>query len=214
MFLHRRRARRRRRHAVAVVLAHEDDRQLPDRRHVERLVEGALVVGAVAEEGDDDLAGLHALGGQGRADRDRDAAADDAVGAEIAHRDVGDVHRAAAALAVAGRLAEEFGEHPLHVRALGDAVAVAAMRRGDLVLDRQRHADADRARFLADRQMHRAVDQAARVAVLRALLEAADQIHLAQHVLELGCAVLTVGERQVGLRVVGELPGGCHCYAP
>ncbi len=35
--------------------------------------------------------------------------------------------------AVARRLTEELGEHALHLGALGDAVAVAAMRRGDLV---------------------------------------------------------------------------------
>ena len=48
--------------------------------------------------------------------------------------DIGDVHRAAAAAAIAVFLAEELGEHALRIGALGDAVAVAAMRRGDLVV--------------------------------------------------------------------------------
>ena len=56
---------------VAVVLADEDDRQLPDRGQVERLVEGALVGGAVAEEADRDTAGAARLGGQRRAGRER-----------------------------------------------------------------------------------------------------------------------------------------------
>ena len=72
------------RHRVLVVLADEDDRQLPDRGEVERLVESALVVGAVAEKGDRDRALSPPLGAERRADRDRQAAADDAIGAEIA----------------------------------------------------------------------------------------------------------------------------------
>ena len=81
---HRGRALGRGRHAVAVVLAHEDHRQLPHRGHVERLVKGALVVGAVAKERDHHIVGFAPLGRQRRADRDRDAAADDAVRPEVA----------------------------------------------------------------------------------------------------------------------------------
>ena len=44
-------------HAVAVVLDDVDDRQVPQRAHVQRLVEGALVDGAVAEEAEHDLVG-------------------------------------------------------------------------------------------------------------------------------------------------------------
>ncbi len=43
-----------------VVLAHEQHRQLPDAGHVEPFVEGAVVDGAVAEEGDGHLIGLRA----------------------------------------------------------------------------------------------------------------------------------------------------------
>ena len=68
-----------------------------------------------------------------RAGDDRDAAGDDAVGAEHADAEIGDVHGAALALAVAGLPAVELGHHALEVGALGDAVAVAAMRRDDLV---------------------------------------------------------------------------------
>ena len=103
--------------------------------------------------------------------------ADDAVGAEIAALDIGDVHRAAAAAAIAVFLAEELGEHQLRIGALGDAMAMAAMGRGDVVGLAQRHGGADRARLLADRQMHRAVDQAAHIGFLGAFLEAADEIH-------------------------------------
>src|SRR4029079_19639879 len=47
---HGHRARDIHRHPVLVVFANEHDRQPPDRRHIERLVEGALVGGAVAEK--------------------------------------------------------------------------------------------------------------------------------------------------------------------
>src|SRR5690606_8360006 len=99
----------------------------------QRFVERALIVGSVTEEGDDHLSGLHLLGGEGCTHCDRNATRNDAVGPEIAFGNVGYVHGTATALAIACRLAEELGKHPLHIRALGDAVAVAAMGGGDLV---------------------------------------------------------------------------------
>ena len=82
---------------VLVVLADEDDRRLPDRGHVERLVEGADVRRAVAEEADRDLAGLAVLRGPRRPQRDRQVGADDRVRAHRAVLDAGQVHRAALA---------------------------------------------------------------------------------------------------------------------
>ena len=177
-------------------------------------MEGALVVGAVAEEGHHDLASLHLLRRQGSPHRDGNAAADDAVGAQIALGDIGNVHGAATAPAVARGLAEELGEHALHVGALGDAMAVAAMGGGDLVILGQRHADAGGARLLPDGQVHGAVDEAAHVALLRAFLEAADEIHLAQHLLQLLRRIMPVGKRQVGMRIIGDLAGRGHGQAP
>ena len=84
------------------------------------------------------------------ADRDRDAAGDDAVGAEHADREVGDVHRAALALAVAVDPSEQLGHHAADVAAFRDAMAVAAMGAGDPVCTRQRLADADGDRLLAE----------------------------------------------------------------
>ena len=92
------------------------------------LVEQALAERAVAEEADRDLAGAALLGRERGAGRDPGRAADDRVRAEVAVGVVGDVHRAALAAAVAGLLAEQLGEHPADVGALGQAVAVAAVR--------------------------------------------------------------------------------------
>ena len=98
------------------------------------------------------------------AGRDAGAAADDGVGAEIAGVLIGDVHRAAFAAAIAGFLAQQLGEHPVDGRAFGEAVAMAAMGAGDVVVATQGLADADRDRFFADIEMrqtgHRAVCRA------------------------------------------------------
>ena len=158
-------------------------------------MKGALVVGPVAEERQRDRAGPPLLGAERRADGDRQAAADDAVGAEIALGRVGDMHRAAAPLAVAALAAEELGEHRLELGALGDAMAVAAMGRGDAIGVAERHAGADRRRLLPDRQMHRAVAQAADIRIFGRFLETADAMHppqradnvvLAQPIIDLG----------------------------
>ena len=122
---------------------------------------------------------------------------DDPVGAEHADAEIGDVHRAALALAVAGLPPVELGHHAVEVGALGDAVAVAAMRRDDPVAAIERGADADGDRLLADVAVHDAVDLAGEIIGRGALLEAADGEHLAQHL-----ALL------VGRQVRGHGPSG------
>src|SRR5271170_2595116 len=105
----------RREFAVTVVLAYEDHRQFPHRGEVERFVEGAFIGCAVAEEARSHvvLAGNHR--GERRAGRNRQAAADDAVGAENAERVVDDMHRAALAFAVAGAFAVELRHHAVEL---------------------------------------------------------------------------------------------------
>src|SRR5262249_19947998 len=99
---------RRSRLGVAVVLADEDHRQLPDAGQVHAFERRTLVRGAVAEEADRHLVGALALRRQARAAGQRRPAADDAVGAQHALADVGDMHRAALALAGAGGLAVDL----------------------------------------------------------------------------------------------------------
>ena len=69
-------------HGVAVVLDDVDDRQLPQLRHVEALVDLALVGGAVAEIGQADIVVLAVAVGEGEAGAERHLRADDAVAAE------------------------------------------------------------------------------------------------------------------------------------
>ena len=127
---------------VLVVLAQEDHRQVIDGRHIDGLVERALVGGAVAEEHHGDGILVQVFLGQRGADGDGDAAAHDAVGAQHAHIHIRDMHGAALALAVAGLTSHQLGEHPAQIGALGDAVAVAAVVGNDVVVVGQVGADA------------------------------------------------------------------------
>ena len=143
-----------------VVLADEDDGQLPRRREVHPLVHRALAGGAVAEVRDRDLAGAVELRGQRGAAGVRDARADDPVAAEDVEREVGDVHRAAEALAVAGALAEHLGHHPAEVGAGRDQVAVRAVVADEVVRVAHRARGADGDRLLADAAVRGADDHA------------------------------------------------------
>ena len=177
--------------AVAVVLAHEQRRQLVERRHVGGLVERALVAGAVAEEGDGDAVGLAVLGRERRAHRDGRPCADDAVGAEHAEVHVGDVHAAALAPAVARGAPEQFGVHAIERAALGDQMAMAPVGAGDPVLVRQVHHHPGRHGFLTHVKVQGTRYLAGFAHPARLRLERPDAHHPSVDVLEdivAGCA--------------------------
>ena len=162
---------------VAVVLEHEEDRQLVDRREVHRLERRALVEGAIAEECDGDTAGLALLGGQRGAARERRSAADNAVGAQHALADVGDVHRAALAFAQAALAPEDLLHHAVDIAALADAVAMPAVGAGDVVGSVELHADADGRCLLAGVEMDEARYLARGELLVHPLFEFADGAH-------------------------------------
>ena len=172
---------------VAVVLAEEDDRQLPDRGEVHRLVERALGHRAVAEEGHRDAAvgpELRRGGGArrrsaGRRRRCRWRRRCPSFGSAMC------IEPPRPRL-VPCVLAHQLGEHPERVEALGQAVAVAAVGRGDDVVGPQRPARADRRGLLADREVHEAGDLAVAVERGHPLLEPADQQHPAVHLEQVG----------------------------
>ena len=181
----RRVLRLRRRLGPVVVLEHEDGGDLPELRHVERLVERADVRRAVAEERNRD-ARLAAHLERERGARDlRQAAADDGVRTEVAALDVVEVHRAAVAVRAALLLAVQLGHQFVRVRPLRERVPVRAVRRRDHVAVLERAADADGARLLADRHVQEARQLAGAEALLHLLLEPADEQHLAQDVGEI-----------------------------
>src|SRR6266540_6028566 len=161
----------------AVVLRPEDHRALPDRRQVHALVGGALLGRAVAEEAGAHRAGALALGGEPRPAGQRRAAADDAVGAEHAAGDVGDVHRAALALAGAVDAAEQLGHHRAQLHARAAAAGGAAVPSGDEVLVPEVGADTHRDRLLTGVQVHEPGDLAVGEQLRHAFLEGSDGHH-------------------------------------
>ena len=78
-------------------------------------------------------------------------------------RHVDEVHRAALAAGDAGRLAVKFGKQAAQRTALGEICGVTAIGRRHHIVRAQHVANADRDRFLADRQMHRAFDLVGRI---------------------------------------------------
>ena len=166
---------------VLVVLADEDDGQLPHRRDIERLVELALRDRAVAEEAHRHVALAVELGGERGAARDGQPTAHDAVGAQHADGEVGDVHRPALALAVAVDAAEQLGHHAPDVGALGDAVPVAPVVARHAVSRGQARAHAGGDGLLAHVGMHGPVDLAGHAQRDGPLVELADEDHRAEH---------------------------------
>ena len=162
---------------VLVVLAHEDDRGLPDDGHVERLVERSDVRRAVAEEADRDLAALAVLGGPRRAERDRQVGTDDGVRAQDAVLDAGQVHRPALATEEAGATAEQFGEDRGERHAAGDVVVVPAVRAQRVVVVAHRPREPGGDRFLTDPQVGGAPNEALEEEFLRADLEQPAALH-------------------------------------
>ena len=176
----------------------------------------AAVQRPVAEEGDRDrVAPLdrHRVRGT---HRDRDAGRDDAVGAQHADREVGDVHRAALAAAEAAGLAEQLVHHPFEAGALGQRVAVTAVRRGQPVRGGQVRADAGRHRFLSGRQVQRPAHlrgrtgrlaehrDAAAAGLLGRILEGPDPAHRPVKREQLPA----VGPGNAGPATFVQLPGG------
>ncbi len=172
-------------HRVLVVLDHEDAGQLPQRAHVEGLVDLALVRRAVAEIGEADVVVAAVPVGEGEAGADRHLRADDAVAAVEVLLLGEHVHRAALAAGVAARAAGQLGHHALGVHAAGEHVAVVAIGGDALVAVLRGGLEPDHDRLLADVEMAEAADQAHAVELAGLLLEAADQQHLAVEVEQL-----------------------------
>jgi hypothetical protein len=108
----------------------------------------------------------------------RAARPDDGIRAHVSALDVVKVHRPAVTMRAALLLAVQLCHQFVRVRPLRERVAVRAVRRRDHVAVLERAADADGARFLADRHVEEAGQLAGAEALLDLLFEAADEEHL------------------------------------
>ena len=166
---------------IEVVFANVDDRQLPKRRHVHHFIEQSLAESAVPEETDRHLSRGQPLGRERCACGDSRTSADDGICAQIARVGVGNVHRSAFAFAIAGFFAEQLGEHPVQRCAFGQAMAVAAMGAGDVIVGTKRFANTDGDCFLTYIKVGEAGHQGARVEVVHLLFEQTNHDHAAVH---------------------------------
>ena len=138
----------------------------------------SLVDGSVSEEHDSDLPATAELCAESRSASDREARTDDAVAAEHPELDVGDVHRAAQAAAIAARPAHELGHHAPNIRALRDEVTVAAVISHDVVIGAECRRGSDGDRLLSDTAVCGTGNDSGREELGRPLLEPPDQVQL------------------------------------
>src|SRR5215510_8729006 len=113
---------------VLIVLADVNDRQLPERSHVHHFVKQSLSERALAEKADRHLIASTHLGRHRRASGDSSATSDDSVRSKVAGILIRDVHRPAFAATIARGFPEQLGKHLVYGCALGEAMAVAAVR--------------------------------------------------------------------------------------
>ncbi len=190
---------------IEIVLAHEDHRQLPHRGEIERLVEGADVGGAVAEEAHRHVLLTLVLRAPRGAAGDRQMRADDGVGAHDAVIDRGQVHRAALAAHQAIVALHQFAQNLLDRHAASERVGVAAIGAERQVARLHRGGKAGGDRLLAERKVARALDQVLQEKIERALLGLADLDLHAIHAKPRFLADIVIEGRRRGQRAVFDL---------
>ena len=131
---------------------------------------------------------------------DRQSGRHDAVAAQDVEVEVGDVHGAAEAAAVAVDAPHQLGHHAVDAGALGDAVAVAAVVADDVVVHAEIRARRRRHRLLADVAVGGALHQALVEQLGRPLVEAPDLHHGRVETLELLAAELHGALRALSTR--------------
>ena len=166
---------------VHIVFTHVDDRQLEQLRQVHYFVQHALPERAFTEKARRNPTVAQALRGESCARRDSYTAGDDRVGTEVTSVGISNVHRSAFAAAIPSFLTQQFSKHPLRRGSFGEAMSVATMRAGDVVILPQRFANPHRHRFFADVQVSQSWHQSARIQLVHLLFERANAHHLTVH---------------------------------
>ena len=167
-------------HRVFVVLDDVDDREIEKGRHVQRLVEAALVHRAIAEEAERSTLEPLVFNAIGEAETERRLAADDAVSAPVVLVRRKEMHRAALALRAPGCLPIKLGHAFIHAHSHGQRMRVAPVGGDDVVVIAHQRTGADGNGFLPDIEVHEAAHLALLVVTERALLESPDAQHLPQ----------------------------------
>jgi hypothetical protein len=179
--------------AVEVVLADEDDGEMPDRGQVHRLVERPDVRRPVPEEGDRGIVGTSVHRREGSATREGKMGTDDRERAERSYLDVGEMHRPTHAPAHAIGLPEDLCHASVRRsahREQGPVTAVGACHR---VAGTKRRAHPDRNRLLPLVEVGRAPHELLQEQPRDLVLERSDLHHLTVKLEE----VLTL-DRNVG----------------
>src|SRR5512146_920340 len=166
---------------IQIVFADVDNRQLPQLRQVHDFIQRALPQCPFAEKADAHPAIAQALGGERRPRGNAHAASHNCVRAQVAGGWIGYVHGAAFAAAVARFLAQKLGKHPIRSRTLGQAVPVAAMRAGDVIVGTQCLANPYRYRLFAYIQVRQSRHQGPGVEVVHLFFKQPDAHHLPVH---------------------------------
>ena len=162
---------------VEIVLADEQDRQLPERGEIHAFVPGAFVGCALAEEASDDRLRLLHLERQRGADGIRDARCNDRGRAHHVDLGIDEMHRPRLAARAAVDLAVELGHHARHVAALGEVKRVAAVGAEHHVALVQVIAHRGGNRLLPDAEVDRALDLVRGVKADDLFLDPPDQVH-------------------------------------
>src|SRR5580700_1493559 len=191
---------------VLIVFADVDHWQLPQLRQVHYFVERSLAERAFSKEADGNAIGAQSLGGESCASGDTNAAADDRVGAEVAGSGISDVHRSTLAATIARFFSQQLGEHAVGRCTLGQAVSVAAVRAGDVIVNAQSFANAHGNGFFAAVQMGKSGHECASVNLVHLFFKQTDAHHLAIGVKPL----LLLGSGFAASCGVGS--NGCHFF--
>ncbi len=144
---------------VEIVLAHKDDRQLPDGSKVQRLVEGPDICGAVAEETYGDVVLALVLGAKRRPAGEGQVRADDRIGTHhpmLRGREVRGPALAAHQPVVA---LHQFAQHLFNRHTARERVRMPPVGAERQVAGLHRVGKSGRDRFLAEREVARALDQ-------------------------------------------------------
>src|ERR1700678_2800730 len=166
---------------VHIIFANVNHRQLPQLREVHAFIQHALSQRAFTEKANRDLSRFQGFRRKGGACGDANTSANDGIRSQIPRGGIGDVHRTALSAAVSSFFSQQFRKHQLRRRALGEAVTVAAMRTGDVIIGAQCFANSHGDRFLSDVKVRQARHQRARVQFIHIFFEQADGRHLPVH---------------------------------